>query len=493
MSIFLGLTGLKKTFNKSVIALTLRNLRLSHPGFKHTPNHPWPGDFNRAHVLLDRYSSLMDHPQKHAWMDTNINQSTYFQSFLWMSDLRAIGDNQSRRFMRSYIVTWIKTHTFYNHLAWAPHVIGERLSQWLHHFEFFGQSADDDFLRIFYKSFYHQFTYLHVPALTLEPSYESITTLKGLILTALAYDLPVQKYAPYFQRLNKHLKHILLNDGFFHKSEIDPQLAILKHLIELRHFMRLCHQGQEAARLQHTITKMVPPLRFFRHGDGKLSSLSGISQYSSSMVDTVLALSDVKGRHPLRSEEAGFERLQVKNNSIILRTKYHNYPAQSSGNLQFEWSHGKDRLIKCCDIMLENQKGRPFQSRSMAHTYKHHDDDHAFIELKLHDMNHLHTRELYLTGDIDLRVCEKVRVNQRAFGSLRFIVDKNLEAQIATDGCSVVLFSEKNSRYRLHFSGIDEITVDHASFLGDEDLVIFALFELNANTPKEIKWSLTHH
>jgi hypothetical protein len=144
-------------------------------------------------------------------------------------------------------------------------------------------------------------------------------------------------------------------------------------------------------------------------------------------------------------------------------------------------------------MMLENQKGRPFHSRSMAHTYKNQDDDHAFIELKLHDINHLHTRELYLTGDIDLRVCEKVRVNQRAFGSLRFIMDKNLDTHTATDGCSVILSSDKNNRYRLHFSGIDEITVDHASFLGEDDLVIFALFELNANTPKEIKWSLTHY
>ncbi len=481
----------KRYVNTSPFAFFLRSSHLTTLSFKSIPNNPWPGDFVRAHLLLDRFGGMVSHPQKTIWHDTETKESPYFHSFSWLCDLRTIGDNQSRRFIRSSILTWIKEQTSYKHIGWQPHILGERLSHWLHHFEFFGQSADEAFLRVFYKSFYHQFTFLHTSALTLSPSYESISALKGLILAALAYGFPLdKKYSTYLQHLHMHLQNTLFKDGFFITSEVDPQLAILKHLIELRNFMRLTHNGERVPRLQQVITKMVPPLRFFRHGDGRLSSLSGISQYSSPMVDTVLALSDVRGRHPLRSEEAGFERLHIKNNILILRTRYHNHPLQSSGNLQFEWSHGKDRLIKYCDVILENQKGHPFHSRSMAHTYKQQDDDHAFIELKLHDINHLQARELYVSKETDLRVCEKVRVNQKAYGSLRFILDKKLQAHISHDAKSVTLVHPKGNRYRLHFSGIDEITIDLTTCLGSNDLILFALFELNANTPKEIKWSM---
>ncbi len=486
---------LKDYYNKNQLIFLWRSLSLNTPTFYHIPNHPWVGDFTKAHRLLERFQGIGDDSHaKNMWEDASVKDSVYFHAFTWLSDLRAVGDNQSRRFMRRSILNWIRHYRHYQHLAWQPHVVGERLSSWMHHFEFFGQSADDDFLNVFYKSFYHQFRFLQTAALHLDPSYESLTALKGLILCLLAYNLPLdKKYNDVLQKFNHHLQQNLFRDGFFVTCEPDHQLTVIKHLIELRNFMRVTHYAQAASKAQHTMTKMVPPLRFFRHGDGRLSSLvGGESHYSSSMVDSVLALSDVKGRHPQKSEEAGLERFQVGHNILLFSMRYHPFPAQSSGNLQCEWSNGKDRLIKLCDMILENQKGRPFQSRSMAHVYKKIDPEHVFIEAKIHDINHLHTREMYLSEAVDLRVCEKIRVNQKAYGALRFIIDSAFTIELLSENQGVTLIPVKGQPYRLQFSYIDEIIVDTTMALGGEgDNVIFALFELNANTPKEIKWSFS--
>ena len=480
--------------NKSTLVHHMRRVRLSAPSFVHLPTQSWPGNFEQAQAFIREHQHNKEGLHKHFWTQEHGSHDVSLQTFGWLDDLRLIGDNNSRRLMRSGIFLWIKDHTSYQNQAWRPEILAQRLTQWLNHFEFFGQSADDAFLRLFYKSVYHQFIFLKKTIEHLAPpSLESFLALKAVLLFHFVYDHPFLKdNKQLFTRLVKMVEGLVLKDGFIASGRGDHQLLVLKHLIELRYFLRLLHLGKETAKLQQLITKMVPPLRFFRHGDGVLSFLSGKSTYPSSLIDTVLTVSDVKGRHPLRSEECGIERLQIQQSLLLVRTRYNHFPQQSSGNLQCEWSFGKERILHVCDLILESQSGSPLHSRSTAHVYRQQDDNHAFIEIKINDLHHQYTREICLSPHHDIRAFEKMRTSQRAFGALRFVIAPHLTPHISTDMKSVTLVDGNKTCYRLHFSGTEELTLSATSFIDAENPTIFALFEIPANTPKEIKWSLMH-
>lgn len=491
------LSLLKKTqlwVNKSTLVHHIRRMRIAAPSFVHLPTQSWPGNFEQAHAFIRLYQQNKDGLHKNFWAHADDNQESRLQTFGWLDDLRLIGDNNSRRLMRSGIFLWIKDHTSYHHDAWRPEVLAQRLTQWLNHFEFFGQSADDAFLRLFYKSVYHQFIFLQKTTDHLsQPSINAILALKTVLLFHFVYDHPFLKdNKRLFTTLVKIVESLVLKDGFIVSGLGDDQLLVLKHLIELRYFLRLLHLGKETAKLQQIITKMIPPLRFFRHGDGALSFLSGKSIYTSSLIDTILTVSDVKGRHPLRSEECGIERLQIQQSLLLVKTRYSQFPQQSSGNLQFEWSYGKERVLHVCDLILESQSGSPIHSRSTAHVYRQQDDNHAFMEIKINDLHHQYTREICLSPHRDIRAFEKMRTSQRAFGALRFIIAPHLTPHISTDMKSINLMDGHKNCYRLHFAGTEELTLSTTSFIDAENQTLFALFEIPANTPKEIKWSLTH-
>lgn len=483
----------RQLWNKSIVARVMRTFGTQGRPFVHVPSYLWGSEVSSVHVHNVYVSKMLKHLDNSAmlWRDPTFADQDHVQAFLWMDEVRAVGDSQSRRLMRAMIQSWIRSHKHYCDKAWSPSVIGERLSQWLQHFEFFGQSAEDAFLKIFYKSVWHQFLYLKTAVLSTPPGLPALAALKGILMYALAYDLPFEKsYKFYVKRMIHELHNMLLRDGFINVTHPDAQLDTIKHLINIRNFLRATHHGTETAQLQQIITRMVPPLRFFRHGDGRLSYLSGESIHAPSHVDTVLALSDVRGRHPQRSEEAGFERIQIQNNVVLLRTRYHPYPTDSSGNLQMEWSHRKYRLIKLCDVVLENKKGQPFLSRSMAHAYRSQSDDHVFMELKLNDIHHMHTREVYIGCDVDMRTVERIRLNQRGFGAIRFVFESSATVSIF-DQHSVIIEYTKKEKYRLHFHGADFLNITQGSCLSQHDHMLSALFEVHANTPKEIKWSFS--
>lgn len=476
------------SLNRTPFARVVQNLKKTNQ-IVHIPTNIWPGDIHRANLLLEYYGAGPDHNLKNMWQ-LQMDAALHLHAFDWLNDLRMIGDNQARRFIRGHILTWIKIFKSPDLKIWDPPIAAERLSNWLNHYEFFGQSADEQFTAIFQKSFFSHLRYLAYPTLHMRPSYESILSLKAFIMGSLACAQSINnKNFKHFQKLMEDFKEILFRDGFLRDGIPDRQLSLIQHLIELRNFLRVCQEPQLAKNLQQIITKIIPPLRLLRHGDGRLSSLHGPSQYSSKLIDTALALSDVKGLYPQRSDEAGFERIGLKNNTILLCARFSHPFADSTGNLHFEWSQGKDRLIESCDLLLENQYGERLQSRAKAKIFRQITDEHGFIEAMTQDFHHTHTREIYLSSETDLRVSDKIKTTERAFGAIRILIGKELVAKAHQDKRTIILTDPKNNRFKLTFSGIEEINLESSSLLGSEKKAIVAFFQVTSNSEAHIKWS----
>ena len=64
--------------------------------------------------------------------------------------------------------------------------------------------------------------------------------------------------------------------------------------------------------LQHTIDRMTPALRFFRHGDGGLALFNGSQEPARRLLlDTILTQADARGKPLKRAPQAGFDRMSL--------------------------------------------------------------------------------------------------------------------------------------------------------------------------------------
>lgn len=457
----------------------------------HIPHDPWPGNIQQGSEILEQWGGYVTHkPSPDFWAHPLVENSESFTSFEWIRHMRAVGDNRSRKFVRFMITSWIKYHKHISPSLFTPYLAALRLNYALGFYEFYAQSAEDHFLKLLHKYVFREYAKLKSIALHLPFDFEAVCILKSMLMASLAYGASQKMVAQLMSRLIKNLTHILYSDGFLQDGRVDHQFQLVCHLVELRNFLRLNHDPAGAEKLQSFIDRVTPPLRLLRHGDGRLSMLSGMQTTHAAHVDAVLSLSETPGRHPQRSEHAGFEKMILGPHMLLMRTKPAPFLPQSSENLVFEWSFGKERILMACDTILESESRKPLTSIRQASVQKYSEKDHVYMEADLQDKDFSHLRQLYLTEGIDLRGQEILKTSVTGFGALRFIFHPDVRIESHKSKKAVVLVNRKGDRWTLTLAGIDGITTDFVQVLGARPCIVFALFRLNPLLPAEIKWSL---
>jgi uncharacterized heparinase superfamily protein len=315
--------------------------------------------------------------------------------------------------------------------------------------------------------------------------------LKGLIYAAATFPGESHNLPTLLTHLEEELKSQILSDGGHISRNPQVHLTVLRDLIDIRAILRLIKYDISPF-LQSFITKMAPIVRFFRHGDGKLAhfgaTISAATSISSSVIDMVLSLSDVRGRPPEKASALGFERCNNKGSLILLnvgaKTLSNKFSdlEEGTGSLNFEWSVGRDRIIVQGDLVLQTYEGDRLQvphlikpkSMQLRRTSRQTDQGgHTLLEASYtHPENHLfqHRRHLYLSENpIDLRGEDNIKVTTNTLYGIRFILSKGIEASVASGGRSILLNlgsaipfvddSLKNQRvknWRFLMSGADE-------------------------------------
>ncbi len=431
------------------------------------PTDPWPGDFQIAHTILEDsfpfHNQLI--PLKEClnylkWSNRCPNHLlARLHGFEWLRDLRTISTNPSRKRARQLIAHWIN----YNHSwttkswlspSWRPDIVANRLSNWIAVYDFFGASADDFFKQSFFKSLMRQYRYLRRIYTNVTDPLQAFTVLKGLI--ACACTLPRQKgrISSFVNNLQKVLKNQILPDGGHVSRSPALQLMILRDLIDIRSLLKSI-EAEDPPFLQQAINAMAPLVRLFRHGDGGLADFVGdIDPYAVSfdcenippaIVDMALSLADVRGRPPGRAPYMGYERCMGKSGLVLLSVKsFHNESALlSTGEepgvniLDFEWSVGRQRIIKRCDMIIQ----------LADHSWLRVNDDAGSLALKRHSKDgngylaadfdqfiqgvaYRHQRQIYLSNEEgDFRGHDTFMLSQPAMAAVRFVFARNIEIQ----------------------------------------------------------------
>ena len=115
---------------------------------------PWAGDPDIGRQILDcSYSpdgndfplDIMELFSKKNW-----NKSKYAASFVWLRDMQSLGGNNSRKYARNLIATFIgnyrKTRKFWlNNKTWDYGVTGERIVNWIFSYSFYASGSTDKF------------------------------------------------------------------------------------------------------------------------------------------------------------------------------------------------------------------------------------------------------------------------------------------------------------------------------------------------------------
>jgi uncharacterized heparinase superfamily protein len=319
------------------------------------PPNPWPGDATRGRTMLTNVVVLAGQSilvTGSPWnADAHEPWHAAMHSFEWLRDLRAVGGDAARRHARLFTTQWLDRKVKRGDLAWRADIMGARIANWIAFHDFFCASADDGFRARLFSSLSHQARGL-ARALPGDLSGAPLLiAIKGLLASGACLEAGEPRFSQAEKLMLRELPKQVLPDGCHAERNPAVHATILSTLIDIRALYKAARIAMPEV-LQHTIDRMTPALRFFRHGDGGLALFNGSQQGEPLFLDTILTQADARGRPLKRAPQGGFERMSLGRTVVIVDS---GAPAPTrldrhahAGIGSFEMSVGRERFIVNC-------------------------------------------------------------------------------------------------------------------------------------------------
>jgi len=180
------------------------------------------------------------------------------------------------------------------------------------------------------------------------------------------------------RKLSDELQRQILPDGGHFSRNPGALIELLIDLLPLRQTFAARNVAPPPA-LLNAIDRMMPMLRFFRHGDGSFALFNGMSGAPSDVLATLLAYDDAHGAPMANMPHTGFQRLDAGVTTVIMDTGRPPPPSVShdahAGCLSFELSSGASRIVINCGMPSTGRDNwRSFARGTPAHsTLTYHD------------------------------------------------------------------------------------------------------------------------
>lgn len=307
---------------------------------------PWPGDAQKGQAMVAGQPGLFDlDASSHA------DRRRRLLTHEWLRDLRALGSDMAKRKAASLIRDWIENQEEWDEEAWSPEILGARLSNWIGFYDFYGAQVPGVFEPELLLSMARQLRHLINTAPANLIGFDNLQVIKGLIFGGLGLIDSEKALGLAFELLDRQLEAEVLPDGGHVSRNPEHHARVLRSLIDIR--SALCAgQIDVPPDLDLAITRMVPALKFFRHGDGCLALFHGGSESQSLQLDATLTLSEAKGRVLKCLPQTGYERVTAGRSLLMIDT---DLPPQRPydqsahvGLMSFEFSVGKERILTNC-------------------------------------------------------------------------------------------------------------------------------------------------
>jgi uncharacterized heparinase superfamily protein len=174
------------------------------------------------------------------------------------------------------------------------------------------------------------------------------------------------------RKLSDELLRQILPDGGHISRNPGALIELLIDLLPLRQTFAARNIAPPPA-LLNAIDRMMPMLRFFRHGDGSFAMFNGMSSAPSHLLATLLAYDDTHGAPMAHMPHTGFQRLDAGAMTVIMDTGPPPSPNVShdahAGCLSFELSSGPSRIVINCGMPATGRDNwRVFARGTAAHS-----------------------------------------------------------------------------------------------------------------------------
>ncbi len=474
-------------------------------------------------------------PPNTAWRDS-------LHGFGWLRHLRAAGNDISRLYARALVNDWIEGHGSGRGPGWSAPVLARRIMAWLYHSPVFLNDTSPDYYRTVMKSLTQQHSQLQRSLHMCGDGVPRLVCTMALNFAALCLGGQEKKLGRTIALLERELERQILPDGGHFSRHPGAAAEILLDLLPLRQTFT-ARDMEPPQKLMSAIDRMMPMVRFIRHGDGHFALFNGMSASTPGAAAAVLALDDVQGKPPFNAQHSGYQRIEAERTLVLMDTGAAPPLGVSArahaGCLSFELSSGPRRIIVNCGapalpdanwrevarttaahstLTIAGRSSaafvrRPFSGKpaetllagpEQVNVKREREDGHIAVEAS-HDgyrkgYGVLHVRHLKVSaggGRLDGEdrlvpaATSHLRRRKQTEAILRFHLHPAVRASLSQNGKTVMLDLAEGESWRFSAAG-EEIGLEESVFLADKkgprktrQIVIYCPFELE----KVVKWS----
>ena len=307
--------------------------------------------------------------------------------FGWLRHLRAADTALTRANARALVDDWISNPSHRRPTARRADVMSRRVISLLSQAPLVLGDTDGKFYRRYLRWLTREIRYLRYAMLDVPDGVPRLQVVIALCYTSLCLANQARHIKTASRKLSDELLRQILPDGGHISRNPGALIELLIDLLPLRQTFAARNIAPPPA-LLNAIDRMMPMLRFFRHGDGSMALFNGMSGTSSDLLATLLAYDDTHGSPMASMPHAGFQRLDAGTMVVIMDTGAPPPPNVSqeahAGCLSFELSSGVCRIVINCGMPATGRDSwRAFARSTAAHsTLTYHETSSCqFVEL----------------------------------------------------------------------------------------------------------------
>ena len=305
--------------------------------------------------------------------------------FGWLRHLRAADTALTRANARALVDDWI-SNSRKRPVSRRADVMSRRVISLLSQAPLVLGDTDGKFYRRYLRRLAREIRYLRYTMMDVD-GVARLQVLIALCYASLCLANQGSHIRAATRKLSDELQRQILPDGGHISRNPGALIELLIDMLPLRQTFAARNIAPPPA-LLNAIDRMMPMLRFFRHGDGSFALFNGMSSAPSDILATLLAYDDTHGVPMSNMPHTGYQRLDAGAMTVIMDTGVPPPPSVSqeahAGCLSFELSAGLSRIVVNCGMPSTSRENwRVFARSTAAHsTLTYHETSSCqFVEL----------------------------------------------------------------------------------------------------------------
>lgn len=249
-------------------------------------------------------------PPSYGWFED-------LHGFDWLRHLRALATPEAHAKARTLFYQWHADR--HNKATWTLAIASRRLIAWLSHAPVLLKDCSDEFYDLFLHMVSVHVRHLHRMRLALPQNRVRLQVEIAKCYAMLCLSgLEVREKL--FSRQLAQALSAQINDDGVHISR-NPRLncELLADLLPLRQSYA-ARQIAPPQELMTAIDRMMPMLKFFRMGDGRLARFHGTGLVPADLLATLLAYDETVGQPVSSATTSGYDRLMAGQTCLIADT-----------------------------------------------------------------------------------------------------------------------------------------------------------------------------